>query len=129
MSERVLFVDDEPNVLAGFERQFRNRYAMKTAPSGAEGLATLDANGPFAVIVSDLRMPGMDGVQFLSRVCDRYPNSIRILLTGYADVQQVVEVVNRANIFRFLTKPCPPPSLAATLEAALEQHRLMTAEK
>ncbi|MBN9520491.1 response regulator, partial [bacterium] len=68
MSEKILFVDDEPNVLAGFERQLRKRYALETAPGGAEGLAALEARGPFAVVVSDMRMPGMDGARFLARV-------------------------------------------------------------
>ena len=129
MTDRILFVDDEPNVLAGYERQFRKRYAVEIAPGGAEGLAALDSRGPFAVIVSDLRMPGVDGVQFLATARERQPDAIRMLLTGYADLQQAIEVVNRGSIFRFLTKPCPLESLTAALDAALTQHRLVSAER
>ena len=68
MKEKILFVDDEPNVLAGYERQLRNRYTVETAPGGTQGLAALGARGPFAVIVSDMRMPEMDGVELLSHV-------------------------------------------------------------
>ena len=129
MSEQILFVDDEPNVLAGFERQLRKRYAVVTAPGGAEGLAAFEARGPFAVIVSDMRMPGMDGAAFLTRCRERWPDVVRMLLTGYADVGQAIDVVNRGGIFRFLTKPCPPEVLTAALDAALAQYRLVTAER
>jgi response regulator RpfG family c-di-GMP phosphodiesterase len=127
--EKVLFVDDEPNLLAGVERQFRKRYAVQTATGGEVGLAALAAGGPFAVVVSDLRMPGMDGVQFLTRVRDEYPDPVRVLLTGYADVRQAIEVVNRGGVFRFLTKPCPPDALAVAVDAAAAQHRLVMAER
>jgi response regulator RpfG family c-di-GMP phosphodiesterase len=129
MSEKILFVDDEPNVLSGYERQLRKRYALETAPGGAEGLAALGARGPFAVVVSDMRMPGMDGAEFLARCRERHPDAVRVLLTGYADVRQAIEVVNRGGLFRFLTKPCPPDELAAVLDAALTQYRLVTAER
>lgn len=128
MTGRVLFVDDEPNVLAGFERQLRKRYEMETAPSGAEGLVAL-AREPFAVVVSDMRMPGMDGAQFLARARERHPDTVRLLLTGYADLRSAIEAVNQGHIFRFLTKPCPSEALTAALDAALEQRRLVLAER
>lgn len=129
MSAKVLFVDDEPNVLAGIERQLRKRYAVETAPGAADALTALDARGPFAVVVSDMRMPVMDGAQFLARVYERSPDTVRVLLTGYADVRSAIEAVNRGHIFRFLTKPCPPEALCAALDAALAQYRLVTAER
>lgn len=129
MSEKILFVDDEPNVLAAFERQLRKRYVIETAPSGAEGLIALDSRGPFAVVVSDMRMPVMDGVQFLSQARERHPNTIRVLLTGYADLRSAIAVVNQGSLFRFLTKPCPPEALTTALDDALAQHRLITAER
>lgn len=129
MTEKILFVDDEPNVLAALERQLRKEYAVETAPGGAEALAALDARGPFAVVVSDMRMPGMDGAQFLSHVYHRHPTAVRMLLTGYTDLRSAIEVVNRGHIFRFLMKPCPPETLGAALGAALAQYRLQCAER
>jgi response regulator RpfG family c-di-GMP phosphodiesterase len=129
MSEKILFVDDEPNVLAGVERQLRKRYEIETAPGGTEGLAALDTRGPFAVVVSDMRMPVMDGAQFLARVYERHPNTVRLLLTGYSDVRSAIDAVNQGHVFRFLTKPCPPDALTGALDAALAQYRLQTAER
>lgn len=129
MSDRVLFVDDEPNVLAGLERQLRKRYVVKTAAGGEAGLAVIAAEGPFAVVVSDMRMPGMNGAQFLTFVRERHPDSVRLLLTGYAEVDAAIAAVNQGGLFRFLTKPCDPSTLTAALDDALAQHRLVTAER
>jgi response regulator RpfG family c-di-GMP phosphodiesterase len=129
MTEKVLFVDDEPNVLAGYERLLRKQYAIETAVGGTEGLTALGARGPFAVVVSDMRMPGMDGAQFLARARAAAPDAVRLLLTGYADVRSAIDAVNHGNIFRFLTKPCPPDALYPALDAALTQYRLVTAER
>lgn len=129
MSEKLLFVDDEPNVLSAIERQLWKRYSMETAQGGAEGLAALTTRGPFAVVVSDMRMPKMDGAQFLTKVRDDFPDTVRILLTGYADLRSAIEVVNHGCIFRFLTKPCPEQNLAPALDAALAQYRLVMTER
>lgn len=129
MSDGVLFVDDEPNVLAGLERQLRKRYAVKTAVGGEAGLAAIEADGPFAVVVSDMRMPGMNGAQFLAEVRGRHPDTVRMLLTGYAEVQAAIDAVNQGGLFRFLTKPCDTDTLTAALDDALAQHRLVTAER
>ncbi len=126
---RVLFVDDELNVLRGLERNLRKRFEVSTASSGEEGLRTLDEQGPFAVVVSDFRMPKMNGVQFLTKVRERSPNSVRMLLTGQADMSATVDAINHSEIFRFLNKPLRHSDLVSTLEAALEQYRLITAEK
>jgi response regulator RpfG family c-di-GMP phosphodiesterase len=129
VSEKILFVDDEPNVLAGLERQLRRRYTVHTAVGGEAGLAAVAADGPFAVVVSDMRMPGMSGAQFLAEVRRRQPESVRLLLTGHADVRSAVDAVNHGGLFRFLTKPCDTDDLAAALDAAVEQYRLVTAER
>jgi len=126
---RVLCVDDEPNVLSGLRRCLRGHFAVTTAVGGAAGLEALRAEGPFAVVVSDLRMPGMDGVAFLSRVRALAPDTVRVLLTGQADLGAAIAAVNEGNIFRFLSKPCPPEALLRALAAAAEQHRLVTAER
>jgi len=129
VSDRILFVDDEPNVLAGIERQLRKRYAVTTAVGGEAGLEAVAAGGPFAVVVSDMRMPGMSGTEFLAEVRRRHPESVRVLLTGYADVRSAIDAVNHSGLFRFLTKPCEIDDLTTALRAAVEQHRLVTAER
>ncbi|MFM8320963.1 MAG: HD domain-containing phosphohydrolase [Chloroflexota bacterium] len=129
MNEAILFVDDEENILAGFQRQFRGRYCVATAGSGSQGLKILQEQGPFAVVVADLRMPGMDGVKFLARVKELAPTTSRMLLTGHADLGTAIEAINSGQIFRFLTKPSSPNELRQALESALDQHRLLTAEQ
>ena len=129
MNNKILFVDDESHVLDAFRRQFRKQFEVSTAPGGKEGLEMIRSEGPFAVIVTDMRMPEMDGVQFLKEVRTVAPESVRLMLTGNADQQTAMNAVNEGNVFRFLTKPCPYEILNSTLETAVEQHRLMTAER
>jgi response regulator RpfG family c-di-GMP phosphodiesterase len=128
MLKRILCVDDEPNVLYAFERQFRKEFDIQTASGPEFALQTLAAESPFAVVVSDLRMPVMDGAEFLSRVRREWPDTVRIMLTGQADLNSAIVAVNQGNIFQFLTKPCPGDMLARALNAAVEQHQLITAE-
>lgn len=129
MSEKILLVDDERNILQSMQRQLRKRFKIVTAESGDEALQVLKSQGPFAVIVSDMRMPGMDGVQLLSRVKDSYPHVVRMMLTGNADQETASEAVNAGQIFRFLTKPCSTAALATSLALAVRHHKLLTAEK
>jgi len=129
MSANVLCVDDDALILAAYKRQLRKQYAIDTAEGGEEGLKAVMTRGPYAVIVSDLRMPGMDGIQFLSRARERTPDSVRVMLTGNADLSAAIEAVNEGNVFRFLTKPCSPEQLASALEAGIRQYQLVTAEK
>jgi len=129
MPEKILFVDDEPNVLAAYERQLRKQFDVVTMEGGEAGLQAMMEGGPFAVVVSDFRMPNMDGVQFLARVKEISPDTVRMILTGYADVQTAMEAVNEGNVFRFLTKPCPTDSLAKAITAGIEQYRLVNAER
>ena len=128
-TEKILFVDDEPNILQSIQRQLRNRFALQTAGSGDEALRILKEEGPFSVIVSDMRMPGMNGVELLSRVKDSYPETVPLMLTGNADQETAMEAVNDGQIFRFLTKPCPQATFITSLALALRQHRLIIAEK
>lgn len=129
MSDRILLVDDEYNVLESIRRQLRNRFEIVTAQSGEEALEALKAQGPFSIIVSDMRMPGMDGVQLLTRVKDMFPDTVRIMLTGNADQETAVEAVNAGQIFRFLNKPCSTATLATALALAVRQYKLIIAEK
>ena len=126
---RILCVDDQPNVLAALERTLRERHDVVTAVGAAAGLTRLERAGPFADVVSGLSMPGMDGVAFLGRVRQRAPETVRVLLTGQADVTGAMAAVNEGQIFRFLLKPCAPDALGKALSAAVEQHRLVTAER
>lgn len=125
---RILLVDDEPNVLEGLERTLFGDFDVFTASSSAEGLETIDRDGPFAVVVSDMRMPEMNGAAFLAHVQQAAPDTVRVLLTGQADMDSAIAAVNEGNIFRFLCKPCPRDVLLRSLEAAVKQYRLTTAE-
>lgn len=125
----ILCVDDEPAVLEGLSLHLRRRYAVETATSGAAGLEVLGRVPAIAVVISDMRMPRMDGVAFLRRVRETAPDVVRILLTGQADLESAIAVVNEGQLFRFLTKPCPVPALLAAVDAAAEQHRLLVAER
>lgn len=129
MNEKILFVDDEPDVLATFQRNLRREFEIVTATSGQEGLAAIDRQGPFAVVVSDLRMPGMDGTQFLAQVRFRSPDSVLMLFTGYVDVQTAFEAINDGVVFRFLIKPCTLETLTKALVAGMTQYRLRTSER
>ncbi|MDD3814177.1 MAG: response regulator [Desulfocapsaceae bacterium] len=129
MGEKILLVDDEVNVLEAIQRQLRSRFDIKTAQSGEEALEVLRTSGPFSIIVSDMRMPGMDGIQLLTQVKDMYPDMVRIMLTGNADQETAVEAVNAGQIFRFLNKPCSTATLATALALAARQYKLINAEK
>jgi CheY-like chemotaxis protein len=126
---RVVCVDDEPEVLKGLSLHLSRGYDVATATSGEAGLELLGHDGPTAVVVSDMRMPGMDGAAFLAQARQRFPGVVRILLTGHADFDSAVLAVNDGQIFRFLNKPCPSRQLLAAVDAAAEQHRLITAER
>lgn len=129
MNTKILFVDDEENILLGFARTLRKRFKMDTALGGKEALYRLKNEGPYGVLITDMRMPGMDGVQLLEEARQCSPDTVRLMLTGNSDQQTAMEAVNKGAIFRFLTKPCDTEDLARALTAALEQHRLITAEK
>jgi CheY-like chemotaxis protein len=122
---RVLFVDDEPYVLEGIQRSLYKEFHTDVAGGGEEGLCKLQENGPYCVVVSDMRMPGMDGAEFLSKVHDRVPDTVRVMLTGYADMQAAMRAVNQGRIFRFLNKPVSPEELIVTLRACIDQYRLV----
>ena len=92
MDEKILFVDDEPNILSAYQRQSRRQFTIETALGGELGLAAISTHGPYAVIVADMRMPSMDGIQFLSKVKTIAPDSVRMMLTGNADQQTAINV-------------------------------------
>jgi response regulator RpfG family c-di-GMP phosphodiesterase len=129
MSERVLFVDDEPHVLEAIQRTLRKQVDLQTATGGIDGLRILRDEGPFALVVSDMRMPVMNGAQFLAKVREQAPDAVRMILSGQSDIQAAIAAVNEGHIYRFLSKPCPPEQLLAGVEEGLKQYRLITSEK
>ncbi len=129
MKPKILCVDDDPNVLNAYKRSLRKSYHIETALGGEEALASLDEKGPFAVIVADLKMPKMDGIKLLAKVRSKAPDTVRMMLTGNADLQVAIDAVNKGNVFQFLTKPCPPETLELSLETGVRQYRLITAER
>lgn len=129
MKHKVLLVDDDPNILAGYQRHLRGRFEVVTAGGGAEGVTALKEQGPFAVVVADFRMPEIDGIQLLSISRQIAPDTVCIMLTGQADLKAAIDAVNEGNLFRFLTKPCPTGDFIKALTAAVEQYQLVTAER
>lgn len=126
---RVLCVDDEPRVLDGIRRTLGMNFDVKTAEGATQALAMLGGAERFAVTISDMRMPGMDGAAYLEKAAEKDPDMVRMLLTGQSDIQAAVRAINNGRIFRFLTKPCDTDILHQAVEDALEQHRLICAEK
>lgn len=126
---KILIVDDDPNILSSFQRQLHRLVDVVVAGNGNEGLAKLADEGPFDLVISDFRMPGMDGVAFLASALEKSPDTARILLTGYADVETATRAVNEGNIFRLLTKPCSGAVLAKAIMDALNFRDAVTAEK
>jgi DNA-binding NtrC family response regulator len=116
---RVLCVDDEPNVLSAHRRALRGRFEIALAACGADALRTLEDEGPFAVIVSDLHMPGMNGIRLLAQVQERWPEVMRILLSGYGDTVASDCNLNVDAVFRCLAKPLPQDALCSAIDAAV----------
>jgi DNA-binding NtrC family response regulator len=119
---KILFVDDDPGVLGAMRAVFSRRFVVHTAESPQSALGVLAAEGPFALVVSDLRMPGMNGIDFFRRVQEVSPGSVRVMLTGYADLDSAMEAVNAGQVFRFHTKPCAAEILEKTVADALRTY-------
>jgi response regulator RpfG family c-di-GMP phosphodiesterase len=126
MKAKILFVDDEPNVLSSLQRQFRNKYDVEIEEDPAKAVRALNKKEPFAVVISDYRMPKMSGIEFLSKVREKSPETTRIMLTGYADLDNAIRAVNDGNVFRFLTKPCERDTLLKNIQEAVNQYELLT---
>jgi FixJ family two-component response regulator len=129
VADKILFVDDEASVLDGYRRILRQDFTLETALSGEQALAMIRATGPYSVVISDMRMPNMNGSEFLAQVRSKSPESVRMLLTGHADLDSAIDAVNRGNIFRFLTKPCEKESLVEAILSGLAQYHALSAEK
>lgn len=120
---RILFVDDEENVLEGYKRLLHGEFEVETAKGGEQALAAVRLLGPYAVVISDMRMPGIDGAKLLARVRELAPNTVRMLLTGYKDLDSAIEAFNEGRIFRYLSKPCEKDALVDAIQLGLEQYR------
>lgn len=129
MADKILLVDDDSNVLDGYRRSLSREFQIEIALGGQAAMQCASDSGPYAVVVSDMRMPGMDGLQLLTSVKSQWPDTVRIMLTGNADMATAINAINEGSIFRFLNKPCSKETMAKTLTAALLQYRLITAEK
>ncbi|MGH9351736.1 MAG: HD domain-containing phosphohydrolase [Terriglobia bacterium] len=126
---RILLVDDELNLVEALIRGLRRAYSITAAPGGQAAIDLLRREPAFTVVVSDLRMPGMNGIDFLKHARQIAPDAVRMLFTGNADLADAIEAVNQGAIFRFITKPCPLPGFKLTLDSAIQQHQLVTAER
>lgn len=124
---RILCVDDESSILSSLKRLLHgHNYEIYTVSSGREGLAVLQ-NNIIDLVISDMRMPEMNGAQFLEQVFSRWPDTIRILLTGYSDAVDMIAAINRGNIWRYIAKPWNDEELLITVQQALV-HRYLNAE-
>ncbi len=129
MKDKVLLVDDDAMVLAGIKRQLRNQFSIDTALSGEDALKQVRENGPYAVIVSDFMMPGMNGIEFLCRVKKTNPDTVRMMLTGTADMPTAIRAVNEGSIFQFHPKPCPTDTLCQAIQSAIGEYRKVISDQ
>lgn len=127
--EKVLLVDDDRNLLDSFTRQFHKRINLVTAASGEDAIQAVTYEGPFAVVISDMQMPNMDGLEFLIQVRMLSQDTVRVMLTGNASLNVAIRAINDGNIYRFLQKPVPIGVLFETMIDGIQQYRLVTAEK
>lgn len=126
---RLLFVDDEPELLKFFTRVFDSEYEVTLAENGEEAVELIETRGPFAAIVADLNMPGMNGIEFLDHARKLAPDTVRLMLTGYASEETTIEAVNRGDVFKFLTKPVRVRDLADAVESAARRYQVALAER
>jgi len=129
MKEKILIVDDDPNILEAYQRKLQKVLHVDTALGGIEGLRKINERGPYAVVISDLQMPGINGIDFLAKVKEIAPDTVRMMLTGNADLDTAMAAVNEGSIYRFLTKPCPADVFGRSLLAGIEQYRLVITER
>jgi len=129
VKHKILFVDDDAEMAAAFRRKLRRKYAVDIAVGPMRALEAVTEGGPYAVVVSDLRMPGLDGLEFFDRLRRVCPDSARILLTGYADLGTAMEAINVGQVFRFLSKPCAEETMEEALAAGVAHYQQATAER
>ncbi len=129
MKERILIVDDEENVLSAIRRNLRNEFAIYVASSGQDGLNILEKHGPFPVVVSDMRMPGMDGIEFLKQTQKKFPDTVRIMLTGNADQDTATKAINEGHVYQFLNKPVNLKKFVRIIQTGITLYDLRCSER
>ena len=129
MNNKILCVDDEESILRGFQLNLRKDFELHLASNGVEGLEVFDKEGGFALVLSDMRMPQMNGATMLSEIKARDPEVVTVLLTGHTDFESAMSAVNEGSIFRMLSKPCPPGALIRVLNDGLAQHDLIISKR
>lgn len=129
MNNKILCVDDEESILKGFQLNLRKDFELHLASNGMEGLEVFDREQGFALVLSDMRMPQMDGATMLSEIKKRDPEVVTVLLTGHTDFESAMSAVNEGSIFRMLSKPCPPEMLIRVLNDGLAQHDLIKSKR
>ena len=129
MTHKTLLVDDDRNILSGYQRVLRKTLELEVAQGGEEALHLLASQGPFSVVVADMQMPGMSGLELLARAQSACPDTIRIMLTGNTDQKTAADAVNHGRVFRFLSKPCTPEELELAIRAGMRQYELVRAER
>ena len=129
MNNKILCVDDEDMILKGFQLNLRKDFELHLASNGVEGLEVFDREGGFSVVLSDMRMPQMDGATMLGEIKKRDPEVVTVLLTGHTDFESAMSAVNSGSVFRMLSKPCPPDDLIKVLHASIEQNDLIRSKR
>ena len=129
MNNKILCVDDEESILRGFQLNLRKDFELHLASNGVEGLEVFDKEGGFALVLSDMRMPQMNGATMLSEIKARDPEVVTVLLTGHTDFESAMSAVNEGSIFRMLSKPCPPETLIRVLNDGLAQYDLIISKR
>ena len=129
MRTKILLVDDDEMLLAGLKRQLRNKFLVETAISGEEAVKMVQESGPYAVVVSDYMMPGMNGIELLRQVKQTDPDTIRMMLTGSADMATAIKAVNEGSIYKFHPKPCPAETLGAAIQSGIDEYQKITTDQ
>ncbi|MFB2937781.1 response regulator [Aerosakkonemataceae cyanobacterium BLCC-F154] len=122
---KMLVVDDEPDNLDLLYRTFRRDFQVLKAESGIQALEVLATEGEVAVIISDQRMPEMKGTEFLSKTVPQFPDTVRIILTGFTDIEDLVDAINSGQVYKYITKPWDPLELKAVVQRATETYELL----
>jgi len=123
MTEKVLFVDDSVEILSALQRALRRQFDAETAESGPEALELIDTKGPFAVIITDKNMPGMDGITFLHAAKEKAPNAVCLMMTGQAEDETIRSAIEEGYISSILAKPCGRKELQAAVQTAMDTYR------
>lgn len=129
MNNKILFVDDDERILRGYKRLLMDKFTITAFSDPVEAVKHLKVDNSFSVIISDFKMPGMDGVRFLSIAREIAPDITRIMLTGNADLETAVNAVNNGNIFRLLLKPCDNELLLRAIRDGIDLYQLHVSEK